>query len=80
MIPNLGTMGNEWEMFFMVGWLAIWFLFPIGLFLSAAKLDQDTDQLHHILKLREKPSLQVPRSEIKEVRAKFRFHLPHFRH
>jgi hypothetical protein len=36
------------EIFFTIGLLAGWFLFPIGLFISVGRLDKDSDQLQRI--------------------------------
>ncbi|GEM_PF-4756854 len=36
------------DVFITVGLLSLWVLFPIGLFLSVSRLDNDTDQVDHI--------------------------------
>ena len=59
-------MGNEWEMYFTIGWLALWFLFPVGIFLSVGRLDRNTDELEQLAK---KPVK-------KPSRARSGFHIP----
>lgn len=45
-------MEKEWEVYFTIGALCLWFLFPMGVFLSVARLDKNTDQIARLEKLR----------------------------
>lgn len=38
-------MSSPLEVFFVIATLALWILFPIGIFLSVGRVDKDTDQL-----------------------------------
>ena len=69
-------MGNDWETFLTVGWLALWFLFPLGLFMSVSRLDKNSDQI-----IRLEPYEEEQVEDVEEPRIKERsrgFHLPHW--
>ncbi len=51
-------MGNDWEAYLAIGWLAIWFVFPLGMFLSVHNLDQQTDGLHQVARLASIPDVR----------------------
>lgn len=51
-------MDKDWEMFLTIGWFALWFLFPLGIFLSVGRLDKDSDELDQIKGLRVDPPLK----------------------
>lgn len=54
-------MDKDWETFFTIGWFALWFLFPIGIFLSVGRLDKNSDELEQIKDLRVDPPVKAPR-------------------
>lgn len=60
-------MGNPFEVAFVIGWFALWFLFPIGVFLSVAHVDKNTDQLIRLEKLRHQPLTDLDFHQIHKV-------------
>ena len=52
-------MNGPWEVIITVAVLASFFLFPVGIFLSVARLDRDTDQRFHLFKLRSRPFIRL---------------------
>lgn len=64
-------MGNEWETYLTIAWLALWFMFPIGMFISVSFLDKTTDDGHQDINLSERP-------KIKSSKPTKGFHLPHW--
>lgn len=65
-------MGHPMEVLFVIGCLALWVLFPIGIFLSVSHVDKNTDQLIRLEKLRH-TSLPEPRRVFKPKEG---FHRP----
>lgn len=53
-------MSSPWDVIFTVAVLASFFLFLIGVFVSVARIDRDTDQRFHLLKLRRRPFIRLP--------------------
>lgn len=62
-------MSYDWEMILTIAWLALWFLFPLGIFLSVGRLDHNSDELDQIKGLRVGPS-------VKAVKTRSHFHIP----
>lgn len=65
-------MGNPMEVLFVVSILALWVLFPMGVFLSVGKLDKNTDQLDQTARAR-KPHTKVG---MRAVAARGRIRVP----
>jgi hypothetical protein len=63
-------MAYDWEMILTIGWFALWFLFPLGIFLSVGRLDKDSDELDQIKDLRVDPP-------VKPAKTRSSFHVPH---
>jgi hypothetical protein len=51
-------MGNDWEVAFTIFVLALWILFPAGMFFSMSHVDKNTDQIIRLEKLRHSPTNQ----------------------
>lgn len=62
-------MAYDWEVILTIGWFALWFLFPLGIFLSVGRLDKDSDELEQIKDLRVDPP-------VKSVKTRSSFHIP----
>jgi hypothetical protein len=72
-------MASPLEIFFVILGMSLWILFPIGMFLSVAHLDKNSDQLVRLDHLRN-GSIEEERTLIKKVSPKhsWRPHMPAF--
>ena len=62
-------MAYDWEMILTIGWFTLWFLFPLGIFLSVGRLDKNSDELDQIESLRVDPP-------VKPAKTRSGFHIP----
>lgn len=65
-------MGNPWEVAFVIGVLAFWVLFPMGIFISVGKLDKNTNQLEVLARRHRFTTRQTAREVPREG-----IHFPH---
>ncbi len=65
-------MGNPVEVLFVVSVLALWVLFPMGLFIAVGKLDKNSNQLEILARRRK----SISKTAAREVAARGRIGLP----
>lgn len=76
-------MGSTIEVILTIIGLSFWILFPIGIFLSVAHVDKNTDQIIRLEHLRHEPSEEAQKEPKKPYRTvRFDWHHPviYFRH